>query len=60
MLVSTSVFITIPGIRFTPTNTIFFDLQEFCTFCCTEQITDVYGGSSDEMHRFKAVIDALE
>jgi hypothetical protein len=35
-------------------------VQGFCTFCCTEQIADVYGEDSDEMIRFEDVIDGLE
>lgn len=34
--------------------------QDFCKFCCTEQIADVYGEDSDEMIRFEDVIDGLE
>eukprot|EP00596_Hydrurales_sp_CCMP1899_P008126 CAMPEP_0119044132 /NCGR_PEP_ID=MMETSP1177-20130426/28958_1 /TAXON_ID=2985 /ORGANISM="Ochromonas sp, Strain CCMP1899" /LENGTH=48 /DNA_ID= /DNA_START= /DNA_END= /DNA_ORIENTATION= len=36
------------------------DMNGFCTFCCTEQIADVYGEDSDEMIRFEDVIDGLE
>ena len=35
-------------------------LQDFCKFCCTEQIADVYGEDSEEMIRFEDVIDGLE
>ena len=34
--------------------------QDFCKFCCTEQIADVYGEDSEEMIRFEDVIDGLE
>ena len=36
------------------------DLNDFCKFCCTEQIADVYGEESEEMERFENVIDGLE
>ena len=38
----------------------FFLPQDFCKFCCTEQIADVYGEDSEEMIRFEDVIDGLE
>jgi uncharacterized protein len=34
--------------------------QDFCKFCCVEQIADVYGEDSDEMERFEIVIEGLE
>jgi len=36
------------------------ELNDFCAFCCREQIADVYGDESDEMIRFEDVIDALQ
>jgi len=36
------------------------DLNNFCQFCCTEQIADVYGEDSPEMEAFDLVIDGLE
>ena len=32
------------------------EFSDFCTFCCSEQITDVYGEDSDEMQNFQDVI----
>lgn len=37
-----------------------FFQQDFCKFCCAEQIADVYGEDSEEMIRFEDVIDGLE
>jgi hypothetical protein len=34
--------------------------QDFCKFCCEEQIADVYGEDSEEMERFEIVIEGLE
>ena len=34
-------------------------VQDFCTFCCQEHISDVYGEDSDEMDRFELVIQKL-
>eukprot|EP00611_Tribonema_gayanum_P003697 TRINITY_DN1294_c0_g1_i2.p2 TRINITY_DN1294_c0_g1~~TRINITY_DN1294_c0_g1_i2.p2 ORF type:complete len:110 (+),score=18.10 TRINITY_DN1294_c0_g1_i2:1150-1479(+) len=36
------------------------EMDSFCTHCCREQITDVYGKRSDEMHRFNAAISELK
>jgi Fe-S-cluster containining protein len=36
------------------------DFNDFCNFCCREQIQDVYGEDSDEMNRFNNVALALE
>lgn len=36
------------------------ELNDFCTFCCREQIADVYGDESKEMFNFEKVIDSLE
>jgi hypothetical protein len=30
-------------------------VKDFCKFCCTEQIADVYGEDSAEMERFETV-----
>ncbi|KAJ1442370.1 hypothetical protein B484DRAFT_322056 [Ochromonadaceae sp. CCMP2298] len=35
------------------------ELNDFCAFCCREQISDVYGAESDESIRFEDVIEAL-
>ncbi len=36
------------------------DMNDFCSFCCTEHISDTYGGDSPEMIKFLSVIDSLE
>lgn len=36
------------------------DLNDFCRFCCEEQITDSYGEDSPEMIRFLTVMDSLD
>ena len=36
-----------------------FATQDFCTFCCREQITDVYGSKSKELSTFESVIKVL-
>ncbi|KAJ8601249.1 hypothetical protein CTAYLR_003257 [Chrysophaeum taylorii] len=33
--------------------------DSFCTACCRDHITDVYGTSSNEMQRFNKAIKAL-
>ena len=35
-------------------------LQDFCAFCCREQIADVYGEDSNEMDKFEDVQEFLE
>jgi Fe-S-cluster containining protein len=35
------------------------EINDFCAFCCREQITDVYGEESSVMERFEAVIASL-
>lgn len=35
-------------------------VQDFCTFCCTENIRDVYGDESTEMETFSDTILQLE
>ena len=41
---------------------MFFSIfyQDFCKFCCREQIADAYGEESVEMDRFEDVIEELE
>lgn len=34
-------------------------MQNFCGFCCTENISDVYGVSSPEMERFMEIYESL-
>lgn len=36
------------------------EMDNFCTFCCQEQISDSYGDDSKEMIRFLQVIDSLQ
>ena len=36
------------------------ELNEFCRFCCEEQISDSYGEDSPEMIRFLTVMDSLD
>lgn len=36
------------------------DLNDFCAFCCRENITDTFGGESIEMTRFEEVLASLE
>jgi hypothetical protein len=36
------------------------EMDEFCTSCCREQITDVYTKNSDEMTRFNLAIKDLK
>ena len=35
------------------------EFSDFCTFCCREQIADVYGAKSSEMVRFNSVAQSL-
>jgi hypothetical protein len=34
-------------------------VQDFCAFCCREQISDVYGEETTEMETFEDVIESL-
>jgi len=34
--------------------------QDFCTFCCREQIEDTYGKESVEMDRFEDTIESIQ
>eukprot|EP01038_Epipyxis_sp_PR26KG_P008533 gene8533-11533_t len=36
------------------------ELNEFCAFCCREQISDVYGEKSIEMDRFESVLEKIQ
>lgn len=36
------------------------DVNDFCAFCCTENIIDVYGEDSDELERFEDIIEMLQ
>ena len=36
------------------------EMNDFCAFCCREQIADVYGEESSEMEMFEDVISSLE
>lgn len=36
------------------------ELNDFCTFCCREQISDVYGDDSVEMDNFEDVIESFD
>lgn len=45
--------------KLTPALSPILSFQDFCTFCCREQIEDVYGGESDELNRFEDVIEGL-
>ena len=37
-----------------------YEFGDFCSFCCREHITDVYGEESKEMQRYEDVIKYLE
>ena len=36
------------------------EMNDFCAFCCREQITDTYGEDSKEMDSFEDVLESLE
>lgn len=36
------------------------ELNDFCAFCCREQISDVYGDDSTEMNSFEEVLQSIQ